>query len=157
VTYATKGSLANHQPQPRWRLSPCCRLAQRNRQAGRDRRPRQDAQTHTRLWGWVPATISPLDHGDPLTPEQRQAYEKSQGANPQVKNPLPNARSGDGKSPAFVGGDGFFNAQTYCDVMRDRWVVSYLQEHGGSYYLDIAISVSDSPTQPIPGGQYYIY
>ncbi len=24
-------------------------------------------------------------------------------------------------------------------------------------YLDIAISVSNSPTQPIPGGQYYIY
>jgi hypothetical protein len=52
----------------------------------------------------TPATIAPLGSGDPLTPEQRQAYEKSVRANPQVKNPHPNTRSGDGKSPAFVGG-----------------------------------------------------
>jgi hypothetical protein len=179
----------------------------------------------------VPATISPLGRGDPLTPEQRQAYETSQRANPQVKNPHPNTRSGDSLSPAFVGGgvtplvtknvdglttpdctgwvysdpaiatdlsyvmegvngaiaiyrtstgalaygpysassfftsvpvgggpsDSFLNPQMYYDVMRDRWVVSYLQYHDGTYYLDIAISVSNSPTQPTPGGQYYIY
>jgi hypothetical protein len=178
----------------------------------------------------IPATIAPLGRGDPLTPEQRQAYETSVKANPQVKNPHPNTRSGDGQSPAFVGGgvtpmvtknvdgqttpdctgsvysdpaiatdlsyvmegvngaiaiyrastgalaygpyragsffapvpvlgagDGFINPQTYYDVMRDRWVVSYLQYHDSVTYLDIAISVSNSPTQPIPGGQYYIY
>jgi hypothetical protein len=180
----------------------------------------------------IPATISLLGRGDPLTPEQRQAYETSVKANPQVKNPNPNTRSGAGLSPAFVGGgvtpmvtknvdglttpdctgwvysdpavatdlsyvmegvngavaiyrastgalqygpyaassffapvpvlspsDGFLNPQMYYDVMRDRWVVSYLQysNRDSTIYLDIAISVSNSPTQPIPGGQYYIY
>ncbi|HEY7092935.1 MAG TPA: hypothetical protein VH393_07140 [Ktedonobacterales bacterium] len=165
---------------------------------------------------------------DPLAPAQRQAYEQSVRANPQVKNPHPNTRSGDGRNPAFVGGgviplivknvdgltsaqaggfvypdtaiatdlsyvmegvnnavaiyyassgalaygpysaqsffapvyntgDIFFNPQMYYDVMRDRWMVSWLQKHAGAVYLDIAISVSNSPTQPAPGGQYYIY
>ena len=49
----------------------------------------------------TPATSAPISLGDPLTPEQRQA---SVQANPQVKNPSPNTRSGDGKSPSFVGG-----------------------------------------------------
>jgi hypothetical protein len=173
----------------------------------------------------TPATSAPIITTAPLTPEQRQA-------SPQVKNPHPNTRSGDGKSPAFVGGgvtplvtknvdgltgpqsggsfnfpdpaiatdlsyvmegvngaiaiyrastgalqfgpyatssffapvyssgDTFYNGQMYYDVMRDRWVVSYLQFTGGLTgvtYLDIAISVSNSPTQPNPGGQYYIY
>jgi hypothetical protein len=151
-------------------------------------------------------------------------------ANPQVKNPHPNTRSGDGRSPSFVGGgvtpmvtknvDGLTSAQSggadfpdpaiatdlsyvmegvngaiaiyrastgalqygpyatssffapvssgvsplqpqmYYDVMRDRWVVAALQFNvAGQFgaYLDIAISVSNSPTQPSPGGQYYIY
>jgi len=29
--------------------------------------------------------------------------------------------------PVLGAGDGFINPQTYYDVMRDRWVVSYLQ------------------------------
>src|SRR5690348_2237744 len=46
----------------------------------------------------------------------------------------------------------------YYDVMRDRWIVSWLQLHSPvGLYIDIAISVSNSPTQPDPGGQYYIY
>src|SRR5689334_23380182 len=40
----------------------------------------------------TPATIAPIGPSDPLTPEQRQAYETSQRANPQVKNPHPNTR-----------------------------------------------------------------
>ncbi|HEX3270187.1 MAG TPA: hypothetical protein VHR15_06030 [Ktedonobacterales bacterium] len=173
-------------------------------------------------------TSAPIRSGDPLTPEQRQAYEQSVKANPQVKNPHPNTRSGDGKNPSFVGSgvtplvtksvDGLTSAQSggdtyinptiatdlsyvmeggnsavaiyrastgalaygpyaassffapiytngdtfnyprmYYDVMRDRWVVSMLQAHGGAYYIALAISVSNSPTQPSPGGQYYIY
>jgi hypothetical protein len=180
-----------------------------------------------------PTTNAPIGPSDLLTPEQRQAYVNSVKANPQLKNPHPNTRSGDGKSPSFVGGgvnplvtknvdglakttqsggafnfpdpaiatdlsyvmegvngaiaiyrastgalqfgpyaassffapvygsgDSFYNGQMYYDVMRDRWVVSYLQFTGGLTgvtYLDIAISVSNSPTQPNPGGQYYIY
>jgi hypothetical protein len=166
---------------------------------------------------------------DPLTPAQRAAAIATEKANPQVKNPHPNTRSGDGKSPAFVGGgvtplvtknvdgltsvqagspgaypdpaiatdlsyvmegvenavaiyrastgalvygpyaassffapvytsgDTFNNTQMYYDVMRDRWVVSMLQDHAGASYIDLAISTSTSPTQPSPGGQYYIY
>jgi hypothetical protein len=171
----------------------------------------------------------PLPQVGPLTPAQRQAYEKSVRANPPVSNPTPNTRRGDGKGPSFVGGgvtplltksvDGlnsvqaggsfpdqaiaadlsyvmegvnsaiaiyyastgalaygpysaqsffspvyhaggaFFNPQMYYDVMRDRWVVSWLEaDASGTFaYLDIAISVSNSPTQSTPGGQYYIY
>jgi hypothetical protein len=165
---------------------------------------------------------------DPLTPAQRAAYEKNMRAHPQVKNPSPTQRSGDGLSPRFVGGgvnpllgknfdgltsaqsggnvnpdpaiatdmsyvmegvnnavgiyrastgalaygpyaassffapvyssgDTFSNPQVYYDVMRDRWIVSWLQVHSVAEYIDIAVSVSNSPTQPAPGGQYYIY
>jgi hypothetical protein len=59
--------------------------------------------------------------------------------------------------PVYSNGDEFINPQMYYDVMRDRWVVSYLQFHNGVTYLDLAISVSNSPTQPAPGAQYYIY
>ncbi|HEY7092724.1 MAG TPA: hypothetical protein VH393_06070, partial [Ktedonobacterales bacterium] len=52
----------------------------------------------------LPAASAPIVTTDPLTPEQRQAYVNSVKANPQLKNPHPNTRSGDGKSPAFVGG-----------------------------------------------------
>ena len=42
------------------------------------------------------------------------------------------------------------------DVMRDRWIVTYLEwTPGGLSYLDIAVSTSNSPTQPVPGAQYH--
>ena len=67
----------------------------------------------------------------------------------------------DGESffaPVSNSGDFFGFPQTYYDTMRDRWVVAMLHNGaGGLTYLDIAVSVSNSPTQPTPGGQYYIY
>jgi hypothetical protein len=47
---------------------------------------------------------APIGSGDRLTPEQRQRYETGVKANPQVKSPHFNTRSGDGTSPNFVGG-----------------------------------------------------
>jgi hypothetical protein len=48
------------------------------------------------------------------------------------------------------------------DVMRDRWVVTALEIKPlnagvAEAYIDIAISVTNSPTQPFPGAQYYEY
>jgi hypothetical protein len=48
------------------------------------------------------------------------------------------------------------------DVMRDRWVVRALElkplnSGVAEAYIDIAISVTNSPTQPFPGAQYYEY
>jgi len=48
------------------------------------------------------------------------------------------------------------------DVMRDRWVVTALElkplnSGVAEAYIDIAISVTNSPTQPVPGAQYYEY
>ena len=42
------------------------------------------------------------------------------------------------------------------DVMRDHWIVTYAGvDASGLSYLDIAVSTSNSPTQPAPGAQYH--
>jgi hypothetical protein len=55
----------------------------------------------------------------------------------------------------------FFNSQLYCDTMRDRWIIAYLElvstDSGIMMYLDLAVSQSNSPTQPPSGAQYNIY
>jgi hypothetical protein len=52
--------------------------------------------------------------------------------------------------------DTFSDPQMNYDVMRDRWIVTYLEwTPGGLSYLDIAVSTSNSPTQPSPGAQYH--
>ncbi len=52
--------------------------------------------------------------------------------------------------------DTFSDPQMNYDVMRDRWIVTYLEwTPGGLSYLDIAVSTSNSPTQPAPGAQYH--
>jgi hypothetical protein len=53
----------------------------------------------------------------------------------------------------------FTNPQLYYDVMRDRWIVAYLEYSSFTpiSYLDVAVSQTTSPTQPTPGGQYNIY
>ena len=45
------------------------------------------------------------------------------------------------------------------DVMHDRWIVTWLEIDPSQTfdYLDIAVSQSNSPTQPTPGAQYNIY
>jgi hypothetical protein len=64
-------------------------------------------------------------------------------------------------APLKIPGDTFGRPQMYYDVMRDRWIVLWMEYTavGNSYqsYADIAISTSNSPTQPTPGGQYYEY
>jgi hypothetical protein len=47
----------------------------------------------------------------------------------------------------------------YYDIMRDRWIVVYLEVTPGGVvtYLDLAISQTNSPTQPTPGAQYNVY
>jgi hypothetical protein len=62
-------------------------------------------------------------------------------------------------SPVFHAGDFFSDPQMYYDTMHDRWIVSWLEVDPSVTfdYLDVAISTSNSPTQPTPGAQYYIY
>ncbi|HEX3271540.1 MAG TPA: hypothetical protein VHR15_12900 [Ktedonobacterales bacterium] len=62
-------------------------------------------------------------------------------------------------APVYHAGDTFTTPQMYYDVMRDRWIVAFLERDASATfsYIDIAVSVSNSPTQPNPGGQYYIY
>jgi hypothetical protein len=44
------------------------------------------------------------------------------------------------------------------DVMRDHWVVTWLEwTPSGLSYLDIAVSTTNSPTQPTPSAQYHEY
>jgi hypothetical protein len=60
--------------------------------------------------------------------------------------------------PVRQGLDTFSDPQMYYDVMRDRWIVTWLEiTSGGLTDLDIAISASNSPTQPTPGAQYWEY
>jgi hypothetical protein len=63
--------------------------------------------------------------------------------------------------PVKIAGDTFGRPQMYYDVMRDRWIVLWMEYTavGQTYhsYVDLAISTSNSPTQPIPGAQYYEY
>ncbi|HEY7021551.1 MAG TPA: hypothetical protein VH349_10575 [Ktedonobacterales bacterium] len=59
-------------------------------------------------------------------------------------------------APVKHAGDTFSNPQMNYDVMRDHWVVTYLEwTPSGLSYLDIAVSTSNSPTQPVPGAQYH--
>jgi hypothetical protein len=62
-------------------------------------------------------------------------------------------------SPVFHAGDFFSDPQMHYDVMHDRWIVTWLEIDPSQTfdYLDIAISQSNSPTQPTPGAQYNIY
>jgi hypothetical protein len=65
-------------------------------------------------------------------------------------------------APVKGNGDFLLEPQTFYDVMRDRWIVVYDELHiPSSYpdhgYIDIAVSQSNSPTQPAPGGQYWLY
>ena len=58
--------------------------------------------------------------------------------------------------PVKHAGDTFSDPQMNYDVMRDHWIVTYLEwTPGGLSYLDIAVSTSNSPTQPSPGAQYH--
>jgi hypothetical protein len=62
-------------------------------------------------------------------------------------------------APVKKAGDIFLEPQMNYDVMRDRWVVVFAEEkpdHSASY-LDIAVSQTNSPTQPSPGAQYNVY
>jgi hypothetical protein len=59
-------------------------------------------------------------------------------------------------APVKQSGDFLVEPQTYYDVMRDRWIVVYSElttssrvDHG---YIDIAVSQTNSPTQPTPAG-----
>ncbi|HEY7092953.1 MAG TPA: hypothetical protein VH393_07230 [Ktedonobacterales bacterium] len=59
-------------------------------------------------------------------------------------------------APIKHAGDTFSNPQMNYDVMRDHWIVTYLEwTPSGLSYLDIAVSTSNSPTQPVPGAQYH--
>jgi hypothetical protein len=62
-------------------------------------------------------------------------------------------------TPVYHAGDTFANPQMYYDTMRDHWIVVYLEvAPSGAYtYLDVAVSQTNSPTQPTPGGQYNVY
>lgn len=61
-------------------------------------------------------------------------------------------------APVRQGNDTFSDPQMNYDVMRDRWIVSWLEITPANLtYLDIAVSASNSPTQPTPGGQYREY
>jgi hypothetical protein len=61
-------------------------------------------------------------------------------------------------APVKLNGDFLVEPQTFYDVMRDRWIAVHSElttssrvDHG---YIDIAVSQTNSPTQPTPGGQY---
>jgi len=62
-------------------------------------------------------------------------------------------------APVYHAGDSFAYPQMYYDVMRDRWIVVYLEITSSRTvtYLDIAVSQTTSPTQPSPGAQYNVY
>jgi hypothetical protein len=62
-------------------------------------------------------------------------------------------------SPVYHAGDFFSDPQMNYDVMHDRWIVTWLEIDPSETfdYLDIAVSQSNSPTQPTPGAQYNIY
>jgi hypothetical protein len=62
-------------------------------------------------------------------------------------------------APVYYAGDTFAYPQLYYDVMRDRWIVAYLEIEPNRVvtYLDIAVSQTNSPTQPTPGAQYNVY
>jgi hypothetical protein len=62
-------------------------------------------------------------------------------------------------APVKIGGDFFSDPQMNYDVMRDRWVVVFIEypPDASTSYIDIAVSTSTSPTQPAPGAQYNIY
>jgi len=62
-------------------------------------------------------------------------------------------------APVKIAGDFFSDPQMNYDVMRDRWVVVMIEypPSAATSYIDIAVSTSTSPTQPVPGGQYNIY
>jgi hypothetical protein len=62
-------------------------------------------------------------------------------------------------APVKHAGDIFAYPQMYYDVMRDRWIVVYLEITSSRTvtYLDIAVSQTTSPTQPSPGAQYNVY
>jgi hypothetical protein len=59
-------------------------------------------------------------------------------------------------APIKQAGDLFSHPQMNSDVMRDRWVVVMIEypEDVSTSYIDIAVSTSTAPTQPVPGGQY---
>jgi hypothetical protein len=56
-------------------------------------------------------------------------------------------------------GDVFCNPQMNSDVMRDRWVVLFLETKSDNSVnsLDLAVSRTNSPTQPSLGAQYNVY
>jgi hypothetical protein len=62
-------------------------------------------------------------------------------------------------APVYHAEDAFAYPQLYYDTMRDRWIVVYLEiaPGGAVTYLDVAVSQSNSPTQPTPAAQYNIY
>src|SRR6185312_2405068 len=62
-------------------------------------------------------------------------------------------------APVYHPGYTLSNPQMYYDVMRDHWIVAWeeIDPARSVAYIDIAVSVTNSPTQPTPGGQYYIY
>jgi hypothetical protein len=62
-------------------------------------------------------------------------------------------------APVYHSGDLFAFPQMYYDTMRDHWVVVYLEIAPNRVitYLDVAVSQSNSPTQPSPGAQYNVY
>jgi hypothetical protein len=150
------------------------------------------AQTATQA-----ATQAAPQRFDPLTPEQRAAYEASlkhatnlpradAGAPFVIPDPavatdlsyvmegvsyvLAIYRTSDGSlafgpylessffAPLLHGSDQFSNTRMDYDVMRDRWIVVALDgSSNGPTYLDIAVSASNSSSQPTPGGQYHEY
>jgi hypothetical protein len=59
-------------------------------------------------------------------------------------------------APIKQAGDLFSDPQMNYDVMRDRWVVVMIEypADASTSYIDIAVSTSNSPTQPSPGAQY---
>jgi len=56
-------------------------------------------------------------------------------------------------APVKIGGDFFSDPQMNYDVMRDRWVVVFIEypPSAATSYIDIAVSKTTSPTQPSPG------
>jgi hypothetical protein len=65
-------------------------------------------------------------------------------------------------APVKINGDFLLEPQTLYDVMRDRWIVVYSEltipgSSVGHGYIDIAVSQTNSPTQPTPGGSYWLY
>ena len=62
-------------------------------------------------------------------------------------------------APVFRSGDQMGNTLMDYDVMRDRWIVVAMEGSSipGPSYLDIAVSSSNAPNQPAPGGQYHEY